>query len=313
MRVITQYRFGGPEVLYVAERSIPEPSATEIRVRILGAGVNPVDCGTRSGGGVADVVGEPPFVLGWDVSGVVDAIAPGVTRFALGDEVIGMPLFPREAGTHAEYIAAPSRHFARKPLAMDHRHAGGLPLAGLTAWEALVQTANVQPGQRVLIHAAAAGVGHLAIQIAKARGAEVIGTARHAKHEALSALGVDQPIDYASIPFETAVADIDIVLDLVGEAYAFRSLDVLRPGGLLVYVPSDVLPDGLAAAAYAKGVRVTSILVEPDHSALEELAGLFDAGELRVVLAESFPLEQAAKAHALVDRGRAFGKVVRTV
>jgi NADPH:quinone reductase-like Zn-dependent oxidoreductase len=310
MRVVTQDRFGGPEVLYVADRPVPKPSPTEIRIRVVGAGVNAVDCGTRAGGGMSDVIGAPPFVLGWEASGVVDAVAPGVTRFAVGDEVIGMPRFPRQAGTHAEFATGPSRHFARKPRSIDHHQAAGLPLAGLTAWQALVETANVGPRQRVLVHAAAGGVGHLAVQIAKARGAEVFGTARATRHEALSDLGVDQAIDYTRTSFESAAADVDVVLDLVGGSYAFRSLDVLLPGGLLVYLPSDTLPDGLAGAAQAKGVRVTSFLVEPNHRGLEGLARLVDEGKLRVVLAERFPLEEAAKAHAMVDRGHTFGKVV---
>jgi NADPH:quinone reductase-like Zn-dependent oxidoreductase len=265
MRVVTQDRFGGPEVLHLADRPVPEPALTEVRVRVRAAGVNPVDLGTRAGRGVAAVLGDPPFVLGWDVSGVVDAVAPGVTRFQVGDEVFGMPRFPRQAGAYAEYLTAPARHLAAKPASLDHRHAGALPLAGLTAWHALIDTARVRAGQRVLVHAAGGGVGHLAVQLAKYLGAEVIGTARTSKHDALAALGIDDAIDHTGTRFETAVRDLDLVLDLVGGDYPFRSLEVLRPGGLLVHVPSNVLPDGLAAAAEATGVRVTSMLVEPDH------------------------------------------------
>jgi NADPH:quinone reductase-like Zn-dependent oxidoreductase len=318
MQVITQDRFGGPEVLYMSERPVPEPGLTEIRVRVAVAGVNPVDQGTRRGGGVAAVIGEPPFVLGWDVSGVVDAVAPGVTRFAVGDEVFGLPLFPRQAGAYAEFVTAPARHFVRKPTSIDHVHAGALPVCGLTAWQTIVDVAAVEPGQRVLVHAAGGGVGHIAVQIAKARGAYVIGTARAAKHDALAALGIDEAIDYTTTPFESAVRDVDLVIDLVrdparGGDYAFRSLDVLRPGGLLVHIPSVMLPEGLDRAAASRGVRVTSMLTEPDHAGLEQLAALVDTGTLRVLVEDSFPLRDAARAHELAELRRAFGKLVLVV
>ncbi len=318
MRVVTQDRFGGPEVLYVSERPVPEPGLTEIRVRVAAAGVDPVDQGTRAGRGVAAVIGKPPFVLGWEISGVVDAVAPGVTRFAVGDEVFGLPLFPRQAGAYAEFVTAPARHFARKPKSIDHVHAGALPVCGLTAWQTIVDIAAVQPGQRVLVHAAGGGVGHLAVQIAKARGAYVIGTARAAKHGALADLGIDEAIDYTTTPFETAVRDVDLVIDLVrdpdrGGDYAFRSLEVLRPGGLLVYIPSVIVPEGLHRAAASKRVRVTSMLVEPDHAALEQIAALADDSALRVLVHDSLPLPDAARAHELGERGQALGKIVLTV
>jgi NADPH:quinone reductase-like Zn-dependent oxidoreductase len=302
----------------MSERPVPEPGLTEIRVRVAAAGVNPVDLGTRGGGGVAAVIGEPPFVLGWDVSGVVDSVAPGVTRFAVGDEVFGVPMFPRQAGAYAEFMTAPARHFARKPKSIDHVHAGALPVCGLTAWQTVVDIAAVQPGQRVLVHAAGGGVGHIAVQIAKARGAYVIGTARAAKHDALAALGIDEAIDYTTTPFETAVHDIDLVIDLVRDParaghYAFRSLDVLRPGGLLVHVPSVILPAGLDQAAAARGVRVTSMLAEPDHAGLEQLTALVDGAALRVLVEDSFPLRDAARAHELGELRGALGKLVLVV
>jgi NADPH:quinone reductase-like Zn-dependent oxidoreductase len=312
MRVVTQDRFGGPEVLYVAERPVPEPLPTEIRVRVQAAGVNPVDWKTRAGKGMAAVLGPPPFVLGWDVCGVVDALGVGVTRFRVGDAVYGMPWFPRQAGGYAEYVTAPSRHFARKPETIDHVHAGALPLAALTAWQTLVVTAGVKPGDRVLVHAAAGGVGHLAVQIAKARGAYVIGTARQAKHALLGDLGVDEPIDYTATRFEDAVRDVDVVMDLVGGEYSVRSTSVLRPGGLLVSVPS-ALPEGLAAAAAERGVRFTGILVEPDYASLDQLRELIDAAKLRTILDATFPLEQASKAHEIGEAGRNVGKTVLVV
>ena len=240
----------------------------------------------------------------------VEAVGYGVTRFAPGDRVFGMPWFPRLAQAYAEYVTAPSRHFARTPDALDDEHAGGLPLAGLTAWQALVDTAGVGDGDRVLIHAAAGGVGHLAVQIAKARGAHVIGTARAEKHDFLRDLGVDEPIDYTAGPFEEAVADVDVVLDLVGgDDYGLRSLQTLREGGLLIAVPEGVT-DAVATAAEERSKRATGLLVEPDAAGLESLAALAADGRLNVGIEATFPLAQAAEAHERLQRGRARGKIV---
>src|SRR3954471_16770503 len=226
MRAIVQHEFGGPEVLQVENRPVPEPVATEVRVRVEAAGGNPVDWKTRGGKGAAVQFGLP-LTVGWDVTGIVDAVGPGVTRFAVGDPVFGMPWFPRQAAAYAEYVTAPSRHFARRPEGLGALEAGGLPLAGLTAWQCLVDVARVQPGQRVLVHAGAGGVGHLAVQIAKARGAHVIATASAAKHDLLAGLGVDEAVDYRNQKFEEVVEPVDVVYDLIGGDVSQRSLDVL--------------------------------------------------------------------------------------
>lgn len=312
MRAVQLDSYGEPEVLRVAEVPRPEPLPTEILVRVKAAGINPVDWKTRAGQGVAGLLGEPPLILGWDVSGVVEALGGGVTRFQVGDEVYGMPRFPHRGNAYAEYTTAPSRHFARKPAALDHVHAAALPLAGLTAWQALVDTADVQPGQRVLVHAAAGGVGHLAVQIAKARGAHVIGTASAAKHDFLRDLGADELIDYTTTDFGQAVRDVDLVLDLIGGEYGERSVQTLRPGGLLIVVPSAPAP-AAAVLAEAAGVRFTGVLVEPDHAGLEQLNALVAQGKLRVEVDTVFPLAEAAQAHKLGETGRTRGKLVLTV
>ena len=310
MRAIQLARFGGPEVLEPVDLPTPEPIPTEVRVRVQAAGVNPVDWKTRQGGARARALYDLPFVLGWDVAGVVDAVAGGVTRFAVGDEVFGLPWFPRLASAYAEYVTAPSRQFARIPHALDTVQAGGLPLAGLTAWQALVDTAKVQRGDRVLIHAAAGGVGHLAVQIAKARGAHIVATARAGKHEFLRGLGVERVIDYTDVAFEAQAGEVDVVLDLIGtEDYGMRSLQTLREGGLLIQVPSGA-PESVKHAARDQGKQLTGILVEPDGHALEQLAALADSGQLRVEVAETLPLEQAARAHELGEEGRVQGKLV---
>ncbi|MET1074003.1 MAG: NADP-dependent oxidoreductase [Umezawaea sp.] len=312
MKAITQHAFGGPEVLVVAEVDRPTPLPTEILVRVHAAGVNPVDWKTRSGSGMAGVLGEPPFILGWDVSGVVEEVGFGVTTVKPGDEVYGMPWFPRAASAYAEYVTAPSRHFALKPAGISHVEAAALPLAVLTAWQALVDTAHVEAGHRVLVHAAAGGVGHLAVQIAKAKGAHVIGTASAGKHEFLRSIGVDEVVDYTTTRFEDVVSGVDVVIDLVGGENAVRSVKTLRPGGILVAIPSG-LQEGVAEAAEAAGVRSTPFLVEPDHAALAEIAALVDSGKIRVAIEAVLPLADAGKAHELGEAGRSTGKIVLSV
>jgi NADPH:quinone reductase-like Zn-dependent oxidoreductase len=314
MRAVTVKEVGGPEVLTVEEVARPEPLPTEVLVRVHAAGVNPVDWKTREGQGMAGLQ-TLPLALGWDVSGVVEKVGFGVTTLAPGDEVYGMPWFPRAANAYAEYVTAPARQWARKPVTLDHVHAAAVPLAALTAWQTVVDTACVQAGQRVLITAAAGGVGHFAVQFARHRGAHVIATASAARHAWLKELGADETVDYTTTRFEDAVSGVDVVIDLVGDAHdrtSTRALKVLRPGGLLVAVPSGVSPD-LLAAAEAAGVRATPYLVEPDGTALTTIAGLIDAGEVTVEVAETFPLERVAEAHTRGETGRTRGKLVLTV
>lgn len=313
MRTVRQEALGGPQVLTVAEVDRPEPGPTEILVRVHAAGVNPVDWKTRASG---SFLGTPPFTVGWDVSGVVAAAGPGVTRFRPGDAVFGMPRFPAAAAAYADYVTGPSRHFARKPDAIDHVEAAALPLAGLTAWQALVETARVESGQRVLVHASAGGVGHLAVQVAKARGAHVLGTASAAKHPFVHQVGADEVIDYTEHDFAEVARDIDVVLDTIGGDYAERSLRTLRPGGMLISLTGLAAVDrqrAVAAAAEAAGVRTAAMLVEPDHAGLEELAHLVDKGMLRAHVSATVPLEEASRAHELGERGRTSGKIVLTV
>ena len=308
MRAITQQTVGGPEVLELVDVDRPDPAPTEVLVRVAAAGVNPVDWKVRARGGF---LGEPPFTVGWDVAGTVEELGGGVTRFAVGDRVFGMPRFPKAASAYAEYVTSPSRQVARTPEGLSDVEAAALPLAGLTAWQALVETAGVEHGQRVLVLGAAGGVGHLAVQIAKARGAHVIGTASAAKHGFLAELGVDEAIDYTDTAVEEQVVDVDVALDLVGTEQTGRAHATLRDGGLFVAVASASGVDALREAAGDR-IRVTSMLVEPDRAGLEALAGLVESGELRPHVAATFPLEDAARAHEAGETGRTQGKLVLT-
>ncbi|MFF5210327.1 NADP-dependent oxidoreductase [Streptosporangium sp. NPDC000396] len=310
MRAISQDVLGGPEVLKETALERPAPGPTEVLVRVHAAGVNPTDWKHRATGGS---LGRPPFVLGWDVSGVVEAVGLGTALYKPGDEVFGMLRYPYGHGAFAEYVVAPARTFARKPASVDHVRAAALPLAALTAWQALVDTAKVEAGQRVLVHAAAGGVGHLAVQIAKARGAHVIGTASSAKHEFLRGLGADELVDYRSVDFAEAVRDVDVVIDTMGGDYGPRSLRTLRKGGVIVSLVLSNLAEGLTAQAGELGIRAESMLVEPDYAAMEAIAALVEAGRLRVEIDTVLPLEQAARAHERGETGRTTGKIVLTV
>ncbi|MGV9910863.1 NADP-dependent oxidoreductase [Streptomyces tendae] len=309
MRAVSQDVLGGPEVLKEVRPERPEPRPNEVLVRVRAAGVNPTDWKHRANGGF---LGEPPFVLGWDVSGVVESVGIGVAAFRPGDEVFGMLSYPFGHGSHAEYVTAPARTFAHKPSGIDHVQAGALPLVSLTAWQALVERADVQPGQRVLIHAAAGGVGHVAVQIAKARGARVIGTASAGKHEFLRSIGADETVDYRETDFAEVVKDVDVVLDTIGGDTSLRSLRVLRPGGVVV----SILPvgsDEFYEEADRLGVRAVRMLVDADRAGMEEIARLVESGKLRATIAQTFPLAEAARAHVEGETGRTTGKLVLVV
>lgn len=310
MQSLIQYSVGAPEVLVVAELPKPVRNFTEVLVRVHAASINPVDLIVRSG--VFPILGAAPFVPGWDVSGVVEEIEVGSTRFKVGDEVFGMPLFPRAVNAYAEYVAAPSRHFWKKPERLTHAQAAALPLVGLTALQALSEIAQVKPDQRVLIHGGGGGLGHVAVQIAKALGAYVITTASAGKYEFVRSLGTDEVIDYQTVDFTEVLSDIDVVFDTVGHGYAERSLPVLKQGGIVV--TSIGLSNGhMPALAEAAGRRFSSIAVEPDSAGMQQLAAWVESGQLTPHVSREFPLSEGAQAHALVEQGSTQGKVILRV
>ena len=314
MRAIVATEPGPADVLKETRVPKPRPGGTEILVRVHAAAINPADWKTRAAGGWAgrpDVTEQGP-ILGWDVSGVVEAVGRGVTLFKPGDEVFGMPLFPHFPGGYSEYVAAPARQFVLKPADLTHVQAAALPLAALTAYQALRDFANVQPGQKVLIHAAAGGVGHLAVQIAKALGAHVVGTASAAKHDFLRELGADEVIDYREVDFAEAVTGVDVVIDAIGGDYFDRSLRTMNLGGTFVALSYDVTP-AMKARAAERDVTADFMLVEPDLVGLTAIRALVIDGRLRSVVDTVLPLADAAKAHELGETNRATGKIVLAV
>ncbi|OKI10158.1 NADPH:quinone reductase [Streptomyces sp. CB02923] len=309
MRVITQQTLGGPEVLTIVDAPEPRPLPTEVLVHVKAIGLNPLEARLRAG--EFPLIGRPPFILGWDISGMVGE-GSLTYRFRPGDEVFGMPLFPRAASAYAEAVAAPALHLVRKPASLTHVEAAALPIVGLTAWQGLVDLGGVTEGDRVLVHGGGGGVGHVAVQIAKALGAHVIATASGSKREFVEGFGADEVIDYTAVDFTGAVRDIDVVLDTIGGDTVERSLGVLRPGGHLVTAVAD--EDAALAATYeAAGMRFSGIAVDPDPVALRGLVDLVEQGRLRVHVQETFPFERVADAHRLLDGGHLQGKLVLTV
>jgi NADPH:quinone reductase-like Zn-dependent oxidoreductase len=304
MKAIRFHEPGGPEVLRLEDLPRPVPKAGEVLVKVHAAGVNPVDWKLRQNGGKG--FGPPlPQVPGFDIAGVVSAVGADVKRFAVGDAVFGY-LSLQRGGAYAEYAIALEGELAPKPETLSFNEAAGVPLAALTAWQALVESAELQSGQAVLIHAGAGGVGHFAVQIAKARGAHVIATASERNHEFLEQLGADEVIDYTRQRFEDSVEGVDAVLDPIGGDTQARSIGVLAKGGILVSIVGAPPKAQLEQA----GVRGVGILVRPDGKQLEEIAALAERGALRVEVSTVLPLAEAAKAHELSEGGHTRGKIV---
>jgi NADPH:quinone reductase-like Zn-dependent oxidoreductase len=302
MRAEIQYAYGDPEVMRLAELDRPEPGPGEVLVRVRAASVNHGEVKVRAG--MVPGVGPLPFTLGSDLSGNVERVGASVTGPRPGDEVYGIHFI----GTYADYVAVPAASLARKPAEIDHVQAAALPVAALTAWQAIMELAGAIEGQRLLIHAAAGGVGHLAVQLAKLRGAYVIGTARAANHDFLRRLGADEVIDYTVTDFATAASPVDVVFDLIGGEYGVRSLEPLRPGGLLIGAALD--PGVTAEQAVERGRRYAYVSVRPSGEDLAKISELVREGRLRASVQRTFGLGELPEAHRLSESGRVTGKLV---
>jgi NADPH:quinone reductase-like Zn-dependent oxidoreductase len=281
-----------------------------VLVKVHAVGINPVDWKTRQSGGILKRDGALlPYILGWDISGVVEEVGADVSEFAPGQEVYGMVRFPKMGSAYAEYLTTPVGDIALKPASIDHIHAAGVPLAALTAWQALFEHADLQAGQRILVNGAAGGVGHFGVQLAKWRGAWVAGTASARNADYLRGIGVDDVIDYNAVAFEDALHDLDAVFETVGAATAERALKTIKRGGVLVSCAG--LPSAEARAQY--DVRAESFLVRPSAEQLAEIARLIDSGSVKPHVDAVFPLAEVGKAHALGEQGHTRGKIVLRV
>jgi NADPH:quinone reductase-like Zn-dependent oxidoreductase len=308
MKAVRFHSYGGSDVLVYEEMPRPEAGEGEALIRVHAASVNPLDWKVRDGHLKERMKHQLPLVPGWDVSGVVDAVAPDVTAFKVGDEVYGLLNFMKN-GAYAEYVATPIQSLAFKPKTIDHIQAGAVPLAALTAWQALFDVADLKSGQTILIHAAAGGVGHFAVQIAKWKKAKVIGTASANNEGYLQELGIDDVIDYKTTKFEEVVHNVDVVLDTMAGDTRQRSWQVLKKGGILVATLgiSDQEIDE------QKGVRGGGLMVHPDFDQLTQIGDLIDNGDLKATVSSVLPLEQATQAHELSQTGHVKGKIVLQV
>src|SRR2546428_4696917 len=308
MKAIRIHNYGGPEVLHYEGAPRPQPQAGEVLIRVHAAGVNPIDWKVREGHMTDFWPHTFPLILGWDLSGVVEELGRGVSRFKIGDEVYSLP-DPTRDGAYADYIVVRQPELALKPNSLHHIRAAAVPLAALTAWQSLFDTAQLQPGQRVLIHVGSGGVGHLAVQLAKWKGAYVFATASTKNQDFLRELDVDEPIDYTQRRFEDAARNIDIVLDTRGRETQERSWSVLKKGGVLV---SLVQPPS-EEKAKELGVRGAIIGAQPNGAQLAEIAKIIEAGKLAPVIDRIFPLSEARRAHELSQSAHTHGKIALRV
>jgi NADPH:quinone reductase-like Zn-dependent oxidoreductase len=310
MKAARIHKYGGPEVLQYEDAPRPKvAAATEVLIRVHAAGVNPIDWKVREGYLQDFFPHSFPLILGWDLSGVVEEVGPAAAgRFKEGDEVYSLP-DPLRDGAYAEYIAVRESELALKPKSLDHVHAAAVPLAALTAWQALIDAAQLEPGQRVLIHAASGGVGHFAVQLAKWKNAHVVATASTRNQDFLRELGADETIDYTTQHFEDIARNIDIVLDPIGGETQERSWQVLNKGGILL---SLVEPPS-AEKAKTFGVRAAFVASHPNGAQLAEIAEIIDSGKLKPLVNRILSLSEARRALDLSQTGHAHGKIVLRV
>ena len=307
MKAARGHAYGGPDVLKVEDAPRPEPKDDEILVRVFAAGVNPVDAKVRAG--AFKQPGAPmPFIPGYDISGVVEKTGAKATKFKAGDEVYAYLSLER-GGAYAEYAIAKESELAAKPKTLTHEQAAAVPLAALTAWQALFEKAKLTEGQTVLIHGGSGGVGSFAVQMAKARGAKVIATASAANQDFLKELGADQAIDYRAQKFEEVAKDVDVVLDTVAGETLRRSYDVVKKGGFIV----SVLEPPNKAELEKRGIRGTVFLVQPNAQQLADIAQMIDGKKVKPFVSQTFPLAEVQKAHAAIETGHTRGKIVLKV
>ena len=302
------HSYGGPEVLQWEDAPRPRVERGEVLIRVHAAGVNPLDWKVRAGLLNGSVQHRLPLIPGWDVSGVVDEVGAGVSRFKKGEEVFAMS-DPTRDGAYADYIAVREAAVAMKPKSLHHVRAAATPVSALTAWRSLFDLGHLQSGQRILIHGGSGGVGYFAVQLAKWKGAHVLTTASTKNQELLRKLGADEFIDYTNQKFEHVARRIDMVLDTIGGETQERSWPVLEKGGVLI----SLLQPPSKEKANQFGVRGMMCSVQPDGAQLRHIAKLIDSAKLRPTIDRILPLSEARRAHELSQNGHVHGKIVLRV
>jgi NADPH:quinone reductase-like Zn-dependent oxidoreductase len=308
MKAVVINEYGGPEVLKYQDAPKPEPKDDEILVRVISAAVNPVDTYVRQGMFGRRALDNGPAILGYDIAGIVDKTGAKAKKFKKGDAVYCY-LSVMRGGGYAEFAIAKESEISLKPKNISFDEAAAVPLAATTAWQALIDSAKIDKGQTVLIHGGSGGVGSFAIQIAKAHGAKVIATASTAHQSLLKQLGVDQAIDYTTTKFEDVVKDVDFVLNCVRADALGRSYGVVKKGGIIVSITDE--PDQTECAKH--GIRGTRMGAHPDAKVLEELTKLIEAGKMKSIVSQTFPLADSSKAHQQIETHHTLGKIVLKV
>lgn len=309
MKAIQFKEFGPPKVLEWLDVEKPEVSEGDVLLKVAAAGINPIDAKIRDGSSFAAQQLTLPAGMGFDVCGEVVECGENVTAFQVGQMVLGNVGRHDNPSAYAQYCLAKPADLVLKPEKLSAEDAAALPIAGLTAWQAVHAVGHVKKGERVLIQAAAGGVGHLAVQFAKLAGAYVIGTASHKHHEFLQSLGIDEIIDYHKAAFDEVLTDIDIVIDLVGGETGLRSLAVLKSGGRIVTVPT-ITRDEILQRAKSLDIEATGMLAETNQNDLTSIANLIADGKVKINVAEALPMKDAARAHQLLEEKRTQGKLV---
>lgn len=309
MKAIILKGFGGVENFAAADIEIPVPKENEVLVKSKSISINPVDAKTRVGNGRASFYANVnPIILGWDISGVVVEVGAKVTKFKKGDEVFGMIDFPGLGKAYAEYAVAPAEHLAIKPANISHEEAAAATLAALTAYKAL-ELLELKKDEKILIHSAAGGVGHYAVQIAKHIGAHVIGTASEKNRDLVKGLGADEFIDYKSQKLTDAISGVDKVLDSIGGENIDRSLEVMKPGGIIVSMPSGKNAEVTEKAA-AKGIKGMGMMVNSNDQHINEIASYLEKGILKSIIFKTYSLDQIPEAHTQIESGSTAGKII---
>ena len=309
MKAVVLTNWGGPENFTIQDVPKPTIQANEVLVKVRAFGVNPADFKTRTGNAPYSQKYSHPIILGWDMAGEIEEVGSDVTDFKTGDPVYGMVNFPEPGQTYAEYVASPAAHLALKPATLSFEEAAAAPLAVLTAWQALTEHGHLQAGEKVLIQAASGGVGHLGVQLAKALGARVIGTASGKNEAFVRSLGADEFIDYTQNNIEEAVHNIDLVFDTAGADTIFASANALKLNGRLISIAYGAMDKVLAVRP---DIQAERILVHTSGDDLRVINQLIDEGKLKITVSQVLPADQMAEAHRQLESRRTTGKIVLT-
>jgi NADPH:quinone reductase-like Zn-dependent oxidoreductase len=310
MKAIILKGFGGVENLILSDISDPETSDNEVTISVKAIGINPIDIKTRKGKGMAAAFENiNPVILGWDISGLVTKTGKNVATFKAGDEVFGMVNFPGHGKAYAELVSAPEAHLALKPSAISHPEAAAASLAALTAWQVLKFKMGLKKGDRILIHAAAGGVGHYAVQVAKHLGAWVAGTSSGSNKDFVLKLGADMHVDYEKDKFEELIHNMDFVLDTIGGEITYRSFGVLKQGGTIICIPSGTSPD-ITAKALAKGLKGDHFRVQSNGEDMKDISTLLEKGLVKSFISGTYSFDEIQAAHLQIETGKTRGKIV---